>query len=53
MMQEAEAEQREAVKQAKAAAKRVALEAAAARRAGEVRKRQEFMQETKQVAPML
>ena len=47
--QEAEAEQQEAAKQAKAAARRVAVEAAAAQRAEEVRKRQEFMQETKKV----
>lgn len=49
MTQEAEAEQRQAAQQAKAAAKRSAVEAAAAQRAEEVRKRQEFMQETKKV----
>ena len=48
-MQEAEAEQVEAAKQAKAAAKRATVEAAAAQRAQEVRKRQEFMQETNKV----
>ena len=49
MMQEAEAEQVESAKQAKAAAKRAAVEAAAAQRAEEVRKRHEFMQETNKV----
>ena len=50
-MQEAEAEQRGAAKQTKAAAKRAALEAAGAQRAEEARKRHEFMQETKKVLP--
>ena len=49
MTQEAEAEQRQAAQQAKAAVKRSAVEAAAAQRAEDVRKRQEFMQETKKV----
>ncbi|KAA6417880.1 MAG: hypothetical protein FRX49_12178, partial [Trebouxia sp. A1-2] len=50
--QEADAEQQEAAKQAKAAARRVAVEAAAAQRAEEVRKRQEFMQETNKMYKM-
>ena len=49
VLQEAEAEQREAAKQAKAAAKRAGLEAAAAQRAEEARKRHEFMQQTNKV----
>lgn len=48
-MQEAEAEQQQAAKQAKAAAKRAVLEAAAAQRAEEACKRHEFMQETNKV----
>ena len=49
MLQDAEAEQREAQAAAKAAARRAAVEAAAARREEESHKRHQFMHETNKV----
>ena len=49
MLQDAEAEQREAQAAAKAAARRAAVEAAAARREEESQKRHQFMHETNKV----